>query len=84
MDVDEFSVLVNVNSCCDWQVHYKKGHHERKAKYTSLPDPPEMELAKKVSQQRSDVSNNFKPNKNHYDWGRYTDEFFLSLSYKYT
>uniref|UniRef100_A0A3Q0R2N9 Nebulin n=1 Tax=Amphilophus citrinellus TaxID=61819 RepID=A0A3Q0R2N9_AMPCI len=28
----------------------------RKAKYTSLPDPPETELAKRVSQQLSDVS----------------------------
>lgn len=38
------------------QVQYKKGHDERKAKYTSLPDPPEMVLAKTVDQQRSDVS----------------------------
>lgn len=38
------------------QVHYKKGHHERKAKYTSLADPPEVELARKADQQRSDVS----------------------------
>lgn len=38
------------------QVNYKKGHDERKAKYTSLADPPEMELAKKANQQRSDVS----------------------------
>ena len=38
------------------QIHYKKGHDERKAKYTSLADTPEMELAKKVSNQRSDVS----------------------------
>lgn len=38
------------------QVQYKKGHDERKAKYTSLPDPPEVVLAKTVDQQRSDVS----------------------------
>lgn len=38
------------------QVHYKKGHHERKAKYTSLADPPEVEMAKKAEEQRSDVS----------------------------
>lgn len=38
------------------QVQYKKGHNERKAKYTSLPDPPEVVLAKTVDQQRSDVS----------------------------
>uniref|UniRef100_A0A3Q2ZW47 Nebulin-like n=1 Tax=Kryptolebias marmoratus TaxID=37003 RepID=A0A3Q2ZW47_KRYMA len=31
-------------------------HDERKAKYTSLPDPPEVELAKRVADQRSDVS----------------------------
>lgn len=37
------------------QVRYKKGHDERKAKYTSLPDPPEVVLAKTVDQQRSDV-----------------------------
>lgn len=37
------------------QVQYKKGHDERKAKYTSLPDPPEVVLAKTVAQQRSDV-----------------------------
>lgn len=41
---------------CVSQVHYKKGHHERKAKYTSLADPPEVELARKADQQRSDVS----------------------------
>lgn len=41
---------------CPLQVHYKKGHDERKAKYTSLPDPPEVELAKRVEHQRSDVS----------------------------
>lgn len=41
------------------QVHYKKGHHERKAKYTSLADPPELELARKADQQRSDVSTKF-------------------------
>lgn len=38
------------------QIIYKKGHDERKAKYTSLPDPPEVELAKRVAHQRSDVS----------------------------
>lgn len=38
------------------QVRYKKGHDERKAKYTSLPDPPEVELAKRADHQRSDVS----------------------------
>lgn len=38
------------------QVQYKKGHDERKAKYTSLPDPPEVVLARTVDQQRSDVS----------------------------
>lgn len=38
------------------QVKYKKGHDERKAKYTSLADPPEMELARRVADQRSDVS----------------------------
>lgn len=37
------------------QVKYKKGHDERKAKYTSLPDPPEMVLARTVDEQRSDV-----------------------------
>lgn len=37
------------------QVMYKKGHDERKAKYTSLPDPPEVVLARTVDQQRSDV-----------------------------
>lgn len=37
------------------QVKYKKGHDERKAKYTSLPDPPEVMLARTVDQQRSDV-----------------------------
>lgn len=47
------------SSCCLLpQIQYKKGHHERKAKYTSLADPPEMELARKVDQQRSDVSKN--------------------------
>lgn len=38
------------------QVKYKKGHNERKAKYTSLADPPEVELARRVADQRSDVS----------------------------
>lgn len=38
------------------QIQYKKGHDERKAKYTSLAEPPEVELAKKVFAQRSDVS----------------------------
>lgn len=35
--------------CCvpPSQVVYKKGHDERKRKYTSLADPPELELAKK-------------------------------------
>lgn len=52
------SVSFNPCSAClpPTQVHYKKGHHERKAKYTSLADPPEVELAKKAEEQRSDVS----------------------------
>lgn len=43
--------------CVFLQVHYKKGHNERKAKYTSLSDPPEVELARRVANQRSDVRN---------------------------
>lgn len=39
-----------------WQVKYKKGHDQRKAKYTSLADPPEVELAKKNFANRSNVS----------------------------
>lgn len=42
------------------QVKYKKGHDERKAKYTSLADTPEMELAKKNFANRSNVSKNHK------------------------
>lgn len=43
--------------CCapPSQIVYKKGHDERKAKYTSLADSPEMELAKKNFANRSDV-----------------------------
>jgi len=39
-----------------FQIVYKKGHDERKSKYTSLPDPPDVEQAKKVTRQLSDVS----------------------------
>ncbi|MEQ2205322.1 hypothetical protein XENOCAPTIV_017720 [Xenoophorus captivus] len=46
------------------KVKYKKGHDERKAKYTSLPDPPEMELAKRVAHQRSDLKYKEDYNKN--------------------
>ena len=49
-------VYVCVRACVPLQVQYKKGHDERKAKYTSLADPPEVELAKRVANQRSDVS----------------------------
>lgn len=42
------------------QIQYKKGHDERKAKYTSLAEPPDVELAKKVFTQRSDVSTIFQ------------------------
>lgn len=38
------------------QIKYKKGHDERKAKYTSLAEPPEMEQAKKNFTIRSNVS----------------------------
>lgn len=43
--------------CCapPSQIVYKKGHNERKAKYTCLADPPEVELAKKNFANRSDV-----------------------------
>lgn len=59
IDVEEFTTSVNFTSslCLPLQINYKKGHHERKAKYTSLADPPEVELARKVDKQRSDVSN---------------------------
>ncbi|KAG8000933.1 Nebulin, partial [Nibea albiflora] len=40
------------------------GHDERKAKYTSLADPPEVELAKRVSDQRSDLKYKEDYNKN--------------------
>lgn len=45
-----------------FQIVYKKGHDERKAKFTSLPDPPDVEQAKKVSRQLSDVSRTRCPN----------------------
>lgn len=38
------------------QVQYKKSHDEQLAKFTSLANPPEVDLAKKVFAQRSDVS----------------------------
>lgn len=44
-----------------FQIVYKKGHDERKAKFTSLPDPPDVEQAKKVTRQLSDVSRTQTP-----------------------
>lgn len=38
------------------QINYKKGHKEQKLQFTSLADRPDIEMAKKVSQQLSDVS----------------------------
>lgn len=55
--VEELTTSVNFRSfcVCPPQILYKKGHDQRKAKYTSLANPPEMELAKRVAHQRSDV-----------------------------
>lgn len=56
------TLLCRVGSYCKilplsyLQIVYKKGHDERKSKYTSLPDPPDVEQAKKVTRQLSDVS----------------------------
>lgn len=65
----ELTASVSFNPCSvrlsPTQVHYKKGHHERKAKYTSLADPPEVELAKKAEEQRSDVSERIVPAQKH-------------------
>uniref|UniRef100_A0A3B3QDB1 Nebulin n=1 Tax=Paramormyrops kingsleyae TaxID=1676925 RepID=A0A3B3QDB1_9TELE len=38
------------------QIQYKKSHDEQLAQFTSLANPPEVDLAKKVFAQRSDVS----------------------------
>ena len=43
---------------CFLQIKYKKGYDQQKLKFTSLADPPDMELAKRVFTQRSDVSLN--------------------------
>ncbi|KAJ4921939.1 hypothetical protein JOQ06_021532 [Pogonophryne albipinna] len=46
------------------QISYKKGHDQRKAKFTSLADPPEYELARKAANQRSDLKYKEDYNKN--------------------
>jgi hypothetical protein len=38
------------------QIAYKKGLTEQQTQFTSLPDPPEVEFAKKVTNQVSKVS----------------------------
>lgn len=38
------------------QIAYKKGHAEQQSQFTTLPDPPEIEFAKKVTNQVSKVS----------------------------
>lgn len=58
----KYDVTIAVGSFCKclllsyFQIVYKKGHDERKSKYTSLPDPPDVEQARKVTRQLSDVS----------------------------
>lgn len=58
----KYSIVILVGTYCNQlplsylQIVYKKGHDERKSKYTSLPDPPDVEQAKKVTRQLSDVS----------------------------
>lgn len=39
-----------------FQIAYKKGHAEQQSQFTTLPDPPEIEFAKKVTNQVSKVS----------------------------
>lgn len=62
MVLAELRVYVLMLSYCKclllsyFQIVYKKGHDERKSKYTPLPDPPDVEQAKKVTRQLSDVS----------------------------
>ena len=38
-----------------WQIAYKKGLAEQQAQFTPLPDPPDIEFAKKVTNQVSKV-----------------------------
>lgn len=38
------------------QIAYKKGHAEQQSQFTTLPDPPDIEFAKKVTNQVSKVS----------------------------
>lgn len=38
------------------QIAYKKGLAEQQTQFTSLPDPPDIEFAKKVTNQVSKVS----------------------------
>ena len=53
------------------KVKYKKGHDERKAKYTSLAEPPEVELAKKNFANRSNVSTQAHTNQVKVVFGRF-------------
>lgn len=50
-----FQMLMGIPAFYFYQIAYKKGLTEQQTQFTSLPDPPDVEFAKKVTNQVSKV-----------------------------
>lgn len=48
-------MLMDIPAFYSYQIAYKKGLTEQQTQFTSLPDPPDVEFAKKVTNQVSKV-----------------------------